>query len=98
MAVDNNIRYQSKSNYIHRRVGGKDILIPVAENVADFNGFIELNPTAAYIWDMMQTPQTVKDVSVSLASEFGTDEATAAEDTEEFMSLLLEHKMLIEVR
>lgn len=97
MTVEKNIRYQAKSNYIHRKVGGNDILIPIAENVADFNGFIELNPTAAFIWDMLLIPHTVAEVSAALSAETGIDEAIACSDTEEFFAMLLEHKMLIEV-
>ena len=76
MGIDNNIKYQTKPNYIRRKVGGNDILIPIAENVADFNGFIELNPAAAFIWDTLKTPASAKEISVSLATEFGIDEAT----------------------
>lgn len=95
MTVD--IKYQTKQNYIHRKVGGKDILIPVAENVADFNGFIELNKAAAFIWDTLTVPHTASEVVAALSSEFGIDESTAMQDTEEFMSSLIGHKMLVEV-
>ena len=98
MTVDNNIRYQTKPNYIHRKVGGKDILIPVAENVADFNGFIEINKAAAFIWDMLETPHTATEVFTALSAEFGIDKSTASQDTEEFMAALIEHKMLVKVR
>ena len=98
MGIDNNIKYQTKPNYIRRKVGGNDILIPVAENVADFNGFIELNPAAAFIWDALKKPANAKEISASLATEFGIDEATAETDTEEFLSSLIEHKMIVEVR
>ena len=91
------IKYQTKPNYIRRKVGGNDILIPVAENVADFNGFIELNPAAAFIWDSLKAPSTIHEISVALAEKFDIDEATAQADTEEFFELLKEHKMLLEV-
>ncbi len=97
MSIDNNIRYQAKPNYIRRKVGGNDILIPVAENVADFNGFIELNPTAAFIWDKLATPQTVGEVVEALAAECGEDKSTVESDTYELFSLMVERNMLIEV-
>ncbi len=97
MSFDNNVRYQAKPNYIHRKVGGNDILIPVAENVADFNGFIELNTTAAFIWDKLATPQTVGEVVDALAEECGEDKAAVESDTHELFALMLERNMLIEV-
>lgn len=92
-----NTKYQTKPNYIRRKVGGNDILIPVAENVADFNGFIELNPAAAFIWDLLKSPMDIHGISVALAEKFDIDEATAKADSEEFLALLKEHKMLLEV-
>ena len=98
MKIDNNTKYQTKPNFIHRKVGGNDILIPIAENVADFNGFIELNPTAAFIWDSLTAPVSADEIRAALAAEFCIDEVTAEADTEEFLLLLIEHKMIIEVR
>lgn len=98
MLIDNNIKYQTKPNFIHRKVGGNDILIPIAENVADFNGFIELNPAAAFIWDSLKTPANANEVIDALAAEFGIDKITAQTDTQEFLALLIEHKMITEVR
>ena len=98
MKIDNNTKYQTKPNFIHRKVGGNDILIPIAENVADFNGFIELNPTAAFIWDFLKNPVNANEIRAALAAEFCIDEVTAEADTEEFLLLLIEHKMIIEVR
>ena len=97
VSVDNNIRYQAKPNYIHRKVGGNDILIPVAENVADFNGFIELNSTSAFIWDKLATPHTINEVADAVADEFGADKIIAFGDTKELFDLMLEHNMLVEV-
>ena len=97
MKIDNDIKYQTKPNYIRRKVAGNDILIPVAENVADFNGFIELNPAAAFIWDALKESANAKEISESLAAEFDIDESTARNDTEDFMLLLIEHKMITEV-
>ncbi|MBR4287731.1 MAG: PqqD family protein [Clostridia bacterium] len=97
MKIDDNIKYQTKPNYIRRKVGGNDILIPVAENVADFNGFIELNPAAAFIWDSLKSPADIHEISIALAEKFDIDEATAKMDTKEFISLLSEHRMLVEV-
>ncbi len=98
MLIDNNIKYQTKPNFIHRKVGGNDILIPIAENVADFNGFIELNPAAAFIWDSLKTPANANEVIDALAAEFSIDKITAQTDTQEFLALLIEHKMITEVR
>ncbi len=97
MSFDCNIKYQAKPNFIHRKVAGNDILIPIAENVAKFNGFIELNPAAAFIWDSFAVPASANEIITALAAEFDIDKATAEADTKEFVSSLIEHSMITEV-
>lgn len=40
-------KYKIREGYIHRKAAGNDVLISVGENVANFNGYITLNPAAA---------------------------------------------------
>ena len=40
--------YQAQEYFVHRKVADTDVLISVAANVANFNGYITLNPTAPF--------------------------------------------------
>mgnify|MGYP000428236159 CR=1 FL=1 len=51
--------FQAKDCYIHRKIGDSDVLICIGQNIADFNGYIELNATAALLWETLQEPSTV---------------------------------------
>ena len=39
-----------KENFILRKIAGDDVVVPIGENIADFNGAITLNETAALLW------------------------------------------------
>ena len=51
-----NLTVRAKKNFIHCRVAKRDVLIPIGGNVAYFNGFIELNETALFLWEHMKEP------------------------------------------
>ena len=90
-------KYQAKETFIHRKVAGSDVLISVGENIANFNGYITLNPSAAYIWDTLKEPKTVDEVANALIHEFEVTAEEAAEHTTEFIDDLLEHDMIVSI-
>lgn len=90
-------KFKTKENYIKRKIAETDVLIPIGENVADFNGFIELNPSAAVIWDTLTQGANRKDLICALTESFQIPQETAAADIDEFIALLFQHGMIEEV-
>ncbi len=88
------ILYRAKENYIHRKIAENDVLIPIGGNVANFNGYIELNASAAFLWDALKAPCSKEDLVKALVKEFDIDEAIATEDVEYFLELVTEKNML----
>lgn len=41
------------NTYIKRKVAGNHVLIPTGSSLKKMNGIIQLNPTAALIWDLL---------------------------------------------
>ena len=91
-----NIAYRAKSNFIHRKVAKRDILIPVADNVANFNGFIELNETAMFLWECLQNPCTGNKLCESIVEEYDVNPEKAAEDVRTLLTSYLDRKMIEE--
>ena len=83
--------YQAKNGYIHRKVAGSDVLISVGGNVANFNGYIELNSSAAYLWDQLKTATTSQQLVEKLQENFGISHEVAEEDVLDFLKLFLCH-------
>lgn len=92
--LSNESLFKSKSNYLHRKITGIDVLISIGENIANFNGYIEMNETASYIWDHLKEFIHLDDLSQLLASEFEITYEQAREDVIEFLTLLNNHEMV----
>lgn len=87
--------FQVAANYVHRKVADSDVLISVGENIANFNGYIELNPSASLLWDAMSTPKTFDELCTELAEQYELTSEQAAADVQEFLELLQEHNMVV---
>lgn len=87
-------KFQSKSDYVHRRIADNDMLISVGENIANFNGYIELNSSAAFLWDEMKEPRTSEELEKLLEEHFHLSHEKAVEDVIDFLNKLKEHDMV----
>ena len=88
------IRYQLAGGFVHRRVAGNDVLISVGANVANFNGYITLNPTASFLWDALAQPHSVNSLADLLAEEFDVTLEHAQNDVAQFLDMLLQNAMV----
>lgn len=81
-------------DYIHRKIADNDVLISIGQNIAKFNGFIELNETASYLWDRMSEDISIKELSQCLVRKYGISYEIALSDTQSFLKILLENEMI----
>lgn len=89
-----NKKFCAKTCYIHRRIAESDVLISVSQNIADFNGYIELNPSAAFLWDELQSPRTSNELEKALADRFSLSREQAVRDVMDFLEELRKHCMV----
>ncbi len=87
-------KFQSKRDYVHRRIADNDVLISVGENIANFNGYIELNSSTAFLWDEMKEPRTSGELEKLLEEHFHLSHEKAVEDVIDFLNKLKEHDMV----
>lgn len=91
-------RYLAKTDsYVHRSVGGSDVLISVGANVSRFNGYIQLNPAGKIIWTTLKTPSSIDDLTNALVEAYKIDRETAAADATEFLQELLDNEMVTKI-
>lgn len=88
--------YKVASSYIHRKISERDILISIGDNIADFNGFIDMNTSAAFLWDQMSDAKTVDQLKDALMESFSISEEQATNDVSSFIEVLKQHNMVIE--
>ena len=89
------IRYRVAEGFVHRQVADNDVLISVGANVANFNGYITLNPTASFLWDALTQPRTADELTGLLTEEFDVSGETAQKDVAVFLDMLRRNRMVV---
>ena len=88
------VKYKANPNYIFRKIAGKRVLISVGDNIANFNGYIQLNDTASYLWQQLAEPRSVEELIFSLLNEFDVNKEEAEADVKEFLAELFKDDMV----
>ena len=83
-----------KEGFILRQIAGEDIVVPIGNNIADFNGVIRLNESAAFLWRELQSEISKTDLVNKLKSEYEIGEELATKDVEDFIKILEENNAL----
>lgn len=86
--------YQASDNYIHRKIADAEVLISVGSNIADFNGYIELNNSAATLWEKLQEPCLLRELEMTLEEDYGITHEEAVADVLDFLKKLMKHHMV----
>lgn len=76
-----------KYEFVINNVAGEIVAVSVGNNDGQFNGYIKLNETAAFIFKMLQKETTRKEIITALIKEYS--DATP-EDAAESVDGLLE--------
>ena len=72
--------YQRADGYVHRKSGDRDVLICVGKNIANFNGYVLLNGTAAFLWEKLDQPRTLDQLTDQLLETFEVSREQARMD------------------
>ena len=80
-------KYSAKKTFIHRSIAGTDVLISVGENIANFNGYIQINSSGLCLWEKMKEPTVLEE-------KYDITHEQAAEDVMDFLKILTEHDMV----
>ena len=83
-----------KEGFILRNVAGQNVVVPVGDNVMNFNAAITLNETAAFLWKQLENDVTEEELLKLLTEEYEIDEKTAKADIKVFLNVLKEHEIL----
>ena len=87
-------KYKALDHFIHRDIAGADVLISVGSNIADFNGYIQLNKTAAALWERLQEPCSQEELIQFLQEKYDITRECAGKDVRDFLDELREHEMV----
>lgn len=84
-----------KYNFVTNEVADKIVAVAVGDDLSEFNGFIKMNETGAYIFNMLKNDVTVDEIVTAMQKDY--DDATEAEireTVEEFVGELKKAEVL----
>ena len=83
-------------DFLLRDVAGALVIVPVGKASVDFPGMITLNATGAYLWELLETDQTVDSLVEKTLARYEIDAAKARQDVEAFVAKLMPTGAILE--
>ena len=81
-----------KSGFVLEKVGGEYLAVAVGERAREFSGFVRLNSTGAYFWNLMTENDVTVDemVAKALADFDGVSEEQISGDVKNLLKALVD--------
>jgi len=89
--------YQREPSVVARNIADEVILVPIRNNVADFDQAYTLNDIGGYIWKLIDGKTKVKEIKESITKEFGVTPERSEKDLIYFLSQLEKLKLIRQV-
>ena len=85
-----------KSGFVLEKVGGEYLAVAVGKRAKEFSGFVRLNSTGAYFWNLLAESDLTKDQLVDKAvSDFeGVSREQVSVDVENLIKTLTEGEII----
>jgi hypothetical protein len=80
--------YQEKNHFVCRQTGDELLLIPLKDNVADFNQYLTLNEVGAFIWENLEEGDDESILVSKICAEFEANEGEVMDDLRAFLEKL----------
>ena len=77
--------YDTKPNFVCKQTGEELLLIPLKDNVADFNQYLVLNELGAFIWTVLSAELTFDALQKEILNEFEVEQGILRTDLEKFI-------------
>ena len=77
-------------DFVLRKVCGMNVVLPTGANVKDFGGALNLNDTAALIYEQLQAGKSADEAAAALVAAYDVTPETALADVQETIELLRE--------
>ena len=84
----NKLRFNK--DFVLRKVCGLNVVLPTGANVKDFGGALNLNDTAALIYEQLQAGKSAEEAAAALVAAYDVTSETALADVQETIGLLRE--------
>ncbi len=83
-----------KEGIVTNSIDGENFAIAVGKAAKEFNGMVKNNPSAAFIFELLKTEQTVDSIVPAMLEKYDADEKTVRADVIELLELLKEKNLI----
>lgn len=80
-----------------RKILDETVIIPTGKAAHCLSGLISVNETGEFLFELLQTDQTMDSLVAAMLEEFKVEKETAEADVDVFVKVLIENDMLEEV-
>ena len=94
MKIDRGIKLKLKKDFIFRKIAGDNVVVPIGQQISEFNGLIKLNNSGAFLWNILKEGSSKEELVDKLQEEYEVDQDFAENDVEKFIQILKERDML----
>ena len=77
-----------KYDFVTNNVAGNTVAVAVGKGLNEFGGFIKLNETGAFIFELLKKETTKEEIVKALLGEYDVTEEVAQKSAEEFLEYL----------
>ena len=81
---------QLNKDFVLRKVNGMNVVLPTGPKVKDFGGALNLNDTAALIFEQLQAGKTIEETAAALVAEYDVTPEKALADVQKTIDSLRE--------
>ena len=81
---------KTKNNFLLRQVADTWVVMPIGQEMLDFNGMLTLNETGAFLWEKLEEGAELDDLVAALTAEYDVTAEAAREDAAAFCRKLLD--------
>jgi hypothetical protein len=86
--MDDKKIFRKNKDMVHRVIGGETILLPVYKNSEEINCIYTLNPSAAWVWDMVDGKKTIGQIKKKTLDSFKTEQLLMEKKMEKLLAEL----------
>lgn len=79
------------ANFVCKEVGSDTLLVPLRNNVADFNQYLTLNELGSFIYQLVATGKDFEQIHAAILENYEVNAEEASKDLNAFIELLYKY-------
>jgi len=101
--MNKDIRFIARKGFIIRQIAGEYMLVPVdtgiihlmdGTDLPEFNGIIELNELALFLFQLLETPKTLAQLVHEVSLEYDITNQDVISDIQEFLDIGIKNQII----